>query len=105
MACGRSPTGAAPIDNTTCYATLIINSNNCHGEYMQPGWIFCVNCHGRHFAGDAPNSLARICPVRFAARHRREHRTGPQASTTGFVRRRAPWRENQRRADVRYRHG
>jgi hypothetical protein len=76
MACGRSPTGAAPIDNTTFYATLIINSNNCHGEYMQPGWIFCVNCHGRHFAGDAPNSLARICPVRFAARHRREHRTG-----------------------------
>jgi hypothetical protein len=43
IACGRSPTGAAPIDNTTFYATLIINSN---GEYMQPRWFFCINCHG-----------------------------------------------------------
>jgi hypothetical protein len=58
IACERSPTGAAPIDNTTFNATLIINSDICHSEYIQPGWFFCVNCHGRYPAGDAPNGLA-----------------------------------------------
>jgi hypothetical protein len=37
---------------------LIINSDICHSEYIQPGWFFCVNCHGRYSAGDAPNGLA-----------------------------------------------
>jgi hypothetical protein len=68
IACGRSPTGTAPIDNTTFYATLIINSNIGHGEYMQPGWFFCVNCHGRYLAGDAPNGLAGVGPVPSAGR-------------------------------------
>jgi hypothetical protein len=64
------PTGAGPIDNTTFYAALIINSNIGHGEYMQPGWFFCVNCHGRYFAGDAPNGLAGVGPVPSTGRPR-----------------------------------
>jgi hypothetical protein len=62
------PTGAGPIDNTTFYAALIINSDIGHGEYMQPGWFFCVNCHGRYFAGDAPNGLTGAGPVPSAGR-------------------------------------
>jgi hypothetical protein len=60
----RSPTGAAPIDNTTFYATLIIYSNIAHGEFMQPRWFFSVNCNGGYVEGDAPNGLAGVRPMR-----------------------------------------
>jgi hypothetical protein len=56
IACGRSPTGAAPIDDTTFYAALVINSNIAHGEYMQPRWSFWVNRHGRSAVGPSGRS-------------------------------------------------
>ena len=54
IACGRSPTGAVPIADTTFYATLI-KSDIGHGDYMQPRWFFCVNRRGRPWDADAPN--------------------------------------------------
>jgi hypothetical protein len=55
--CGRSLTEQLR-STTRPLRQLIINSDICHSEYIQPGWFFCVNCHGRYSAGDAPNGLA-----------------------------------------------